>query len=120
MPFEFVEATTPGGKKLLRVHARGEVTLVDAEALGARLQPGARNHLWRILSVVEKGTEYASSARKYFPTLHGKYGAMAVVLTSPIVRAAINMMVRLTGQAPQFRMFTGEAEALAWLDGTSD
>ncbi|WAS93486.1 DUF7793 family protein [Nannocystis punicea] len=116
MPFLFEEATTPQGKPLLRILARGEVTLADAEALGARIEPGARNHRWRILSVVEKGTEYSSAARKYFPNLQPMYGAIAVFVTSPIVRAAINMMMRLTGQAPNLRLFSTEEEGLAWLD----
>lgn len=117
MPFLYEEATTPQGKPLLRITARGEVTLADAESLGARIEEGAPNHRWRILSVVEKGTEYSAGARKYFPTLQPKYGAIAVVVTSAIVRAAINMMMRLTGQAPNLHLFTTEAEGLAWLDG---
>ncbi|MDC0722277.1 STAS/SEC14 domain-containing protein [Nannocystis bainbridge] len=116
MPFVFAEATTPQGKPLLRIHVRDEVTITDAEALGARIEDDGPNHRWRILSVVEKGTEYSPAARRYFPNLQPKYGAIAVAVTSPIVRAAINMMMRLTGQAPNLRLFSSEAEALAWLD----
>ena len=114
MPFVFEEAVTPQGKPLLRVHARDEVSLADAEGLGARLD--GPNRRWLVLSVVDKGTEYAPAARKYFPNLQHKYGALAAVVTSPIVRAAINMMMRLTGQAPNLRLFTTEEEALASLD----
>ena len=114
MPFQFEEAVTPQGKPLLRVHAQGEVALADAQELEARLE--GRNRRWRVISIVDKGTEYAPPARKYFPNLQHKYSAMAAVVTSPIVRAAINMMMRLSGQAPDLRLFTSEEEALAWLD----
>ncbi|MCY1056597.1 STAS/SEC14 domain-containing protein [Nannocystis sp. SCPEA4] len=114
MPFFFEEAVTPQGKPLLRIHAREECTLADAEALGARLD--GPNKRWLVLSIVDRGTEYAPAARKYFPSLQNKYGALAAVVTSPVVRAAINMMMRLTGQAPNLRLFTTEDEAMAWLE----
>lgn len=36
-------------------------------------------------------------ARKYFPTMAGTFRRLAAVVTSPIVRSALNLMVRLTG-----------------------
>ena len=44
---------------------------------------------------------------------------IAVVVTSPIVRAAINMMVRFGTTKAHLRMFTSETEALAWLESQS-
>jgi hypothetical protein len=120
MPIVLTETTTPAGKRVLRSHASGEVTLEEAKTFGVRLQPGAPNHQGLLLVVIEKGTDYTPEARKYFPTLNGTYKAMAFVITSPIVRAAVNMMVRLIGQSPNMRMFTREDEALAWLDTRPD
>lgn len=116
MPFQFQESRTPKGHPLLRVLVTGHVTLADAEAMGALVAPGGPNHGWRVFTDVEKGVEYAPAARKYFPTMNGNYWALATRVTSPILRAAINMMLRLTGQSPDLKMFSDEAEALAWLD----
>jgi hypothetical protein len=116
MPFRYQETKTPKGSPLLVVHASGHISLADAEEMGALMAPGAANHRWRILTRTEKGVEYAPAARKYFPSMKGNYYALATLVTSPIVRAAINMMMRLTGQAQDLKMFSDEAEALAWLD----
>jgi hypothetical protein len=116
MPFRYEESRTPKGSPLLVVHASGHVSLADAEVLGVRTAPGGPNHGWRIITHAAKGIEYAPAARKYFPSMNGNYFALATVVTSPIVRAAINMMMRLTGQATDLKMFSTEAEALAWLD----
>jgi len=116
MPFAFVESKTPKGSPLLEIHSSGQVALADAEAFGARVEPDGPNHRWRVLLRTEKGIEYEPAARRYFPTTQGKYLAIATIVTNPIVRAAINMMIRLSGGARDFRLFSAEAEALAWLD----
>lgn len=116
MPFRFEDGTTPAGRPCLLVDVSGHVSLADAESLGAHVQPGARYHNQRVLTRVARGTEYSPESRKYFPTMNDKYVALAAVVTSPIVRAAINLMVRLTRNANRFRMFNDEAEAMAWLD----
>lgn len=98
------------------MYATGLIELPDAKALEASLLPGTRYHRGLVLSIVDRSAEFRPDARKYFTTLQDKYGAMGVVVTSSIVRAAINLMIRLTGQARAFRLFTTEAEAYAWLD----
>jgi hypothetical protein len=116
VPFVFEDMKTPAGKPCLLVRASGLIELEDARALEVLTVPGARHHRGLVLSIVDRSAEYKPAARKYFATLQDKYGAMGVVVTSPIVRAAINLMMRLTGQARAFKMFPTEAEALAWLD----
>ena len=37
------------------------------------------------------------------------------MVTSPIVRSALNLMVRMSGDSDVFRIFTDEGAALAWL-----
>lgn len=119
MPFRFEDSKTPAGKPCLLIHASGSVELADAKALEAMIVPGGRYHGGLVLSLVDKSTEYKPDARKYFAKLPDKYGAMGVVVTSPIVRAAINLIMRLTGQARAFKMFSTETEAFAWLDAWS-
>jgi hypothetical protein len=48
--------------------------------------------------------------------MNSNYYALATLVTSPIVRAAINMMMRLTGQGASLKMFSEVSEALTWLD----
>lgn len=116
MPFKFEELTSTAGMLYLRVDASDEVVLADGKALEAHmLQPNLRGGC--VLSVVRKGTEYSVEARKFFPTLQDKFSKLAVVVTSPIVRAAINMMMRLNRPAGGLiRMFTSEQEAMEWLE----
>jgi hypothetical protein len=116
MPFQFQELDTSSGMHYLRVDASDQIQLVDGEALAAHLlRPSMRDA--RALCIVAKGTEYAPDVRKYFPTLNDKFVKMASVVTNPIVRAAINMMVRLKPAAGgTFRMFSSEEEALTWLE----
>lgn len=116
MPIQIEESKTPGGHLLMRTRVSGFVTLADAEGMGALLKPGQRYHGALLLSVVDKDVEYATDARRHFQTFNGNYKKMAVVVTSALVRAAINFMVRVTGQKIAFQMFTDEATALAWLD----
>ncbi len=115
MPFEFEQATTASGMRYLLIRASGHVTLDDGKMMERYLLPGMPYHRGLVLSLVAKGTEYSPEVRKFFDTIKTTYVALAAVVTSPIVRAAINMMLRLTGSQNALRMFTNEAEALAWL-----
>lgn len=118
MPFRFEEAVTPKGDPLLLLQISARVTLADAEHLEKRLGPGGPNHKWLILAPCEKGTEFDAAARKHFAVVaHNRYyRAIAPVVTSPITRAAINMIIRLIGDVPNVRLFSDEPAALAWLD----
>jgi hypothetical protein len=117
MPFQFEERTSAAGMHYLRIDAWDRVDLEDGHALEARLlQPHLRGG--KVLAVGHKGSEYTPQVRKFFPTLHDKFNKLAVVVTSPIVRAAVNMMIRLGGQREGgiLRMFSSEQEAMAWLE----
>jgi hypothetical protein len=116
MPFQFQELTTSSGIPYLRVDVSAQVDLADGQALEAYLlRPSMRNA--RVLSVVAKGTEYSPEVRKFFPALNDKYVKLAAIVTNPIVRAAINMMLRLKPvEGGLFRMFASEQEALEWLE----
>ena len=107
MPLRFEEARTPGGAPLLIIRSSGHVALADAEAFGRRVEPGGPNHMWRVLLLTEKGIEYEPAARKYFPTTQGNYRAIAAVVTNSIVRAAINVMIRLAGGTNPMADFDG-------------
>lgn len=116
MPIQTQEGKTPNGQRYMRALVSGHVSLADAQAMGAQLQPGQPCHQVLVICFVEKGTEYSSESRKYFGALKGCYKRMATVVVSAVQRASINFMVRLAGDAKDFRMFTTEAEAMSWLD----
>jgi hypothetical protein len=117
MAMRFSEQRTASGLRYLRIDVSGQVDLEQAKQFEAYVKrPEWRNGAF--LSVVAKGTDYAPEARKLFPSLRADVGALATVVTSPILRAAINMMERLAhvqGDSP-LRMFNDEAEAIAWLE----
>jgi hypothetical protein len=117
MPFEFQVLTSETGRQYLRVDASNRIELADGKALEAHLlQPNLRGGV--VLAVASNGTEYSPEVRKFFPTLRDKFSKLASVVTSPIGRAAINMMLRLTyfGEGGIIRMFTSEKEAMQWLE----
>lgn len=115
MPIQVSETKTPAGNRLMRCIVSGHVSLADAEAMGAQMKTGQPFHLCLVLCVVEKSTDYSPESRKYFGTMAGSFKAMATVVSSAILRAAINFMTRVMG-GKDFRMFNSEAEGLAWLD----
>lgn len=116
MPIRVEEGKTPKGTRCMRTHVSGHVSLADAQLMAAQLLPGQPYHQGLVINIVEKDTEYSSDSRKFFSIMNGNYRRMAVVVTSAILRAAINFMRRLTGTSSDFRMFASEGEAMAWLD----
>jgi hypothetical protein len=115
MPIQISEGKTPAGKRLMRCQVSGHVSQADAEGMHKQLQPGQPYNKCLVLCVVEKNTDYSPESRRLFKAMIGSYKAMGTVVGSAILRAAINFMQRVMG-ATDFRMFNGEAEALAWLD----
>lgn len=116
MPIEIQAGKTPKGQPLMRAQVSGTVTLAEAEAMGAQLKPGQPFHQNVVLCLVAKGTEYTPESRRYFGMMRGTFKRMGTVVDSAVLRAMINFMHRLSGNAADFRMFSSEAEALAWLD----
>lgn len=117
MPLQFEEATTPGGLRYLQIDLAGRIDIADGRAIEAWVLPGQPHHRGYLLPRVAKGTEYSPEVRKFFATLNDKCTAVAMVVTSPLVRAAVNLMLRYAGnQGDLLRMFTSEDQALAWLD----
>jgi len=99
----------------IRIDVGGDVDLDDCKALETWLRrPG--EHRPKALSVTAKDTRYANEARKYLSKLQEDHSGIAVVVTSPLVRAALNVMLRLTTSEGQVRLFEDEVRALAWLE----
>jgi hypothetical protein len=101
----------------MRAHVSGHVSLAEAQAMDAMMDPGQPYHQALIFNLVAKGTDYSPDSRKCFTAMKGKYKRMATVVPNAIIRATINFMLRLTGAAADFRLFENEAAAMAFLDG---
>jgi len=116
MPFEFSHLDLPSGP-CLRIHASGWVELADGKALELLLKP-AQGTLPKILGVIVDGTRYSPEVRRLFSAMDMDLSAMALVVWSPVVRAAVNMIIRIgsTDLSGPVRLFTDEAEASAWID----
>jgi hypothetical protein len=122
VPFSFGEITTPKGRRCLLIDSEGLCDLADGQAMQARLMPGQPHHFGLVCSRAAKTTEFSPELRRFFPTMaNDSYLALASVITSPVVRAAVKLLVRLTPRsAANFRAFGTDAEALAWLDESAD
>ena len=116
MPFEFSDQQSPTGMTYLRIEATGHCDVEDGKELEAQLLRPEQSS-GKVLSVVSKGVVYSHAFRKFVPSINDKYTAMAVAVTSPIVKTAINLMLRLTPSTGGLvRMFMREADALEWLE----
>lgn len=119
MGIVYEDGKTPKGAPLLIMRSSGKIDLAEAKTLDEHVLPGRPYHLQRSLVYVATGTEYTADARRYFPTLNQHLYAMATIVTSAVVRATINLISRVSGGSRNFKMFTDEASALAWLDEVS-
>ena len=116
MPFDFSDQQSPNGMSYLRIDVAGPVGIEDAEGLEAQLLRSEHDS-GKVLSVVRKGVVYSLEFRKFVPSINDKYTSMAVVVTSPILRAVINLMLRLApSTGGVVHMFSGETGALEWLE----
>lgn len=118
MPIRFDEATSTSGLRYLIIDVGGDVGIDDGRALEARVLPGQPHHAGYMLARIAKGTVYTPEVRKFFPTLQDKLAGVGVVVTSPILRAMVNIMVRLAGTSGSIartRLFASEDEAVDFL-----
>ena len=115
MPLDISETRTPAGKPLLLVQATGVVTGTQAQVLVDDVAKGGPHADWPIYCKIAKGTEYTPEARKTM-TAGGTYPCCAILVTSSVLKTLVNFMMRVTGSDPRARMFSTEAEAMAWID----
>ncbi len=118
MPIKIEEGKSPKGTRLMVARVQGNVTLAEAEAMGKLLQPGQAFEQATVLSIVASDTVYEPAARRHFQSFNGHFRKMGTVVTNPLVRAAINFMLHVTGRRNAMKLFNTEAEALAWLDAS--
>lgn len=116
MPLQCEPGTTPAGHPCLFVQLSGEVTLEETRGLTVQVAEGARYHRQRGLCRAAPGTMPTAETRKLFAGLGGQYLALAIIVTSPVQRAGLNLVLRLIGRSAKIALFSRDDEALAWLD----
>ena len=116
MPLTLEPARSSAGTPYLRCLVHGDVSLADSEVFGNAIKPGAPHHKALVLCIVASGTNYSPESRRYFPQTAPDYQALATVVKSAVVKAAINFIIRVSNSAGTFRMFNDEAEAMKWLE----
>lgn len=119
MPIVAHEDRTKGGKHVVRCQVSGHVSgedatalLEKAKALAARI--GTRGNL---LCNIAAGTDYSPESRRIFTKEFLPYThRTAAVVTSKIVRAAINFMMRMSQRNTELQVFDDEESAMTWID----
>ncbi|HRI69288.1 MAG TPA: STAS/SEC14 domain-containing protein [Polyangium sp.] len=119
MPIVARDDQTKGGRHVVRCQVSGHVSGADAnglleqsKALAAKV--GTKGDL---LCNVAAGTDYSPESRRIFTKEFTPYTRRtAAVVSSKIVRAAINFMMRMANRNTELMCFDDEESAIAWLD----
>lgn len=115
MAMEFSDRTFSSGEVYLYILGSGRISIADCEGLVEQLERPEFGGRAKVMSVTAKGTEYPADVRRFLYTDPFRYRAMANVVNSPIIRATINMMLRLAPGQDKYRMFNDETSAMEWL-----
>jgi hypothetical protein len=119
MPIVGREMQTKGGRHVIRCEVNGYVSGEDARALLKQAEEMSKriNGMGDLLSIVASGTNYSPESSRVFTKDFAPYTRrISVVVTSKIVRAGINFMMRMSQRAHELKCFDDEESATAWLD----
>jgi hypothetical protein len=106
----------PCGARCIRVNVRGAIS--DEEAithLNRVDDPEGDLHGLPALTYMHEMESITPGARHRFAIRVPQEPWVAVVVTSPVLRVALNFLQRVRGRK-KLRMFTADPEALKWLD----
>lgn len=118
MAVRMEEGQSPKGRPILVLHVSGDVSGEEAQRMldkvktmgGGPLRPS-------VLSFVEPGTKYSAESQRVFTRDFAPHcDRTAAVVSSKFLRATINFMVRVGGNAQTVRTFDTEEDAMSWLD----
>jgi hypothetical protein len=119
MPIVAHEDKTKGGRHVIRCQVSGHVSGDDAMMLLEQAKElskkiGGKGDL---LCNVAAGTDYSPESRRIFTKEFLPYTRRTTaIVTSKLVRAAINFMMRMSLRNTELQCFDDEASAMAWLD----
>jgi len=118
MPYEMTFFQLPCGARSARLDMRGIISREDTAALIKEVEPGGALHRQLCLVLTKDMDSFSSEARhaasgdgrKWEPEMWS-----AVVVTKPVIRVAINFILRIT-RSKRLKLFAREPEAIQWLD----
>lgn len=115
MPIVFSDHKLPSGELYLRMVSSEEIGHADCDALSAQLDR-PEHRMGKAISVIETSSRASAEIRERLGGFGSRYSAIATVVTSPILRAMVNIMSRLAPAEENHKTFKDEASAIAWLD----
>jgi hypothetical protein len=118
MPYQTSFSQLPCGERYIRMEPIGRFSEEDAAALIRQINPGGRFHGIPALILTAKMESISAEARGLFARENVKdkgYPWVAAVVTNPVVRVALNFIMRIQGSYYGM-MFANEAAAIEWLD----
>lgn len=119
MPYQISTFHLPGGTRCVRTVGAGYITKEDVDYLMDHIGPGRPLYGLPMVVLAQQMEGMAADARRVFVSSGEQHGSdhpwFAVVVSNPVIRVAINFMMRISG-ASKLKMFPSEPEALQWLD----
>jgi hypothetical protein len=117
VPHETTFLHLPCGARICRLEVSGALSGEEARTLLEQMQPGGALHGAPFLIVMKEGSSLSSDARGVVGQTGREEMELweAVVVTNPVVRVTVNFVMRIQGRK-KTKLFTGEPEALQWLD----
>jgi hypothetical protein len=119
MPIVAREDQTTGGRHVIRCQVSGHVSGDDATGLLKQAKALSKRIAGKgdLLCNVAAGTDYSPESRRIFTKDFLPYTRRtAAVVTSKIVRAAINFMMRMSQRNTELQCFDDEESAMKWID----
>jgi len=114
MPYRLSTFKLPCGRPCGRADGSGLLTPEEADAALQTLAPGGQLHgLPLLVQTLEVETVTPGARRAFGHNAHT--GWVAIVAPNPVLRVAVNFVLRIT-RNPRQRMFATEEEAIRWLD----
>lgn len=116
MPYQISTFDLSDGRRCVRLDWSGTMTGEEADAALAECEPGGSVYGLPVLALGHRMTAMAPEARAIFssPRRNSFTEKMALVIANPVLRVAANFVLRIRRSELQ-RLFTSEAEAIAWL-----
>lgn len=116
MPYQLSTFVLPDGRRCARMDWTGTITREDADAALAECEPGGSVFGLPVLSNAQNMTGMDAEARAIFssPRRNGFEERLALVIANPMFRVMANFVFRIRRNERQ-RLFTTEADGIAWL-----
>jgi hypothetical protein len=118
MPYTISTFTLPGGSLALHADAAGDIGKEDVAYFLEKAGPGSPTVGLPVLITTRNLKSLSSEARGFMTTSVDASKGLAwcaMVLTNPVIRVAVNFMMRLN-RHPKLKIFAKEEDATGWLD----